>query len=724
MLKFPLRLGAVAGVLAGLALIPTAAHSAQPSPPYPVSSPYMSGATTATPIQHLIVIFQENVSFDHYFGTYPQADASFSPLPHTPTPNNYISNPSLLTSNPNQDSKGNTVNPYLLTRSQAVTCDQDHDYADEQKMFDGNADGSSAAMDKFVTQGNPNPACTQLPPSSTDSAAETMGYFDGTTVTGLWNLANHFAMSDDSYSSTFGPSTPGALNLVAGQTSNGASPLATNITGYNPPAVTSGPCTTNTSKTCSASGNITNHNTVVGDPDPLGDDCANPGRTQAQFTSSASGGPYSIGDSLSAKGISWGWFQGGFRPTTVSTNGSTATCGSAHKNNAGNVVNDYNPHHEPFQYLPADANPHHLAPTTPDMIGQTDQANHQYDESDFYTALQANNLPAVTFLKGANYQDGHAGTRESDPLGEQTFISDVVDSVEQSPAWSSTAIVVMYDDSDGWYDHAFHPIVNTSSDPAYDYLNGGGSAGSACGPTSQMPLGGLQDRCGPGPRQPLLVISPWARTNYIDHSFTDQSSIIKFIEENWGVDALGGNAFESLSGLGSSGGQNAPGASGTDSPKAAGDLMSMFDFKPGDPRSAAIILDDQTGQILQPPTGPQGPPGAPGPQGSQGGRGARGPRGPRGPKGSPGSTPHVLCTAHLLRRTIVVHCTEVGARPSRGRRARRASVTVTRGSRVYAQGSGSLAAVRLHSRGRTRHGLYLLRVRVAGAALDTQAIEL
>src|ERR1700683_375266 len=105
-------------------------------------------AKTATPIQHLVVIFQENISFDHYFGTYPNAtnpagEPAFRALPNTPTPNNYISNPSLLTNNPNKDSHGVTINPYRLDRSQAVTCDQDHDYDDEQKAFDGNASGTS-----------------------------------------------------------------------------------------------------------------------------------------------------------------------------------------------------------------------------------------------------------------------------------------------------------------------------------------------------------------------------------------------------------------------------------------------------------------------------------------------------------------------------------------------------------------------------------------------------
>jgi phospholipase C len=351
------------------------------------------------------------------------------------------------------------------------------------------------------------------------------------------------------------------------------------------------------------------------------------------------------------------------------------------------------------------------------MIGQNDTLgiNHQYDESDFYTALQANNLPAVTFLKGANYQDGHAGTTESDPLEEQTFVADVVDAVEQSPSWPSTAIIVMYDDSDGWYDHVFHAPVNTSADSQLDFLNGGGVAGSACGTpggNSFAPLGGLQDRCGPGPRLPLLVISPWAKTNYIDHNFTDQTSVIKFIEENWGVGGLGDNAFESLSGLKSDGTQTAPGT------PTSGDLMSMFDFNRSDPRAPAVLINDQTGEIESGNQGQQGPPGSNGQNGQNGQNGATGSQGKQGP---PGKTPHVVCKVRVHHKKIRVHCVETGATKHTARLAR---ATLTRGHRVIASGTGHIGRIRMRAHRRVHHGVYLLKVTVRGAAPDTQVIVL
>jgi phospholipase C len=129
------------------------------------------------------------------------------------------------------------------------------------------------------------------------------------------------------------------------------------------------------------------------------------------------------------------------------------------------------------------------------MIGRTDPANHQYDLSAFWTAADAGNLPAVSFLKAAKYQDGHAGY--SDPLDEQTFLVQTINHLEQLPSWKSTAVILAYDDSDGWYDHVMGPIVSQSSDSTYDALLGAG----LCGTT---PAGAPSDRCGYGPRLPLL----------------------------------------------------------------------------------------------------------------------------------------------------------------------------------------------------------------------------
>src|ERR1700761_6054450 len=168
---------------------------------------------TTTPIKHLVVIFQENISFDHYFGTYPKAlnpagQPRFIAKPNTPAVNGYTD--ALLYSNPNVLNTANGTgasNPFRLDRSEAATADQDHDYMPEQQAFD------NGLMDLFPKYtGTPGP-----PPNGQLTNGLVMGYYDGNTVTALWNYAQRFAMSDNSYGTNFGPSTDGALNLISGQ---------------------------------------------------------------------------------------------------------------------------------------------------------------------------------------------------------------------------------------------------------------------------------------------------------------------------------------------------------------------------------------------------------------------------------------------------------------------------------------------------------------------------
>ncbi|HEX3444312.1 MAG TPA: alkaline phosphatase family protein [Chthoniobacterales bacterium] len=456
---------------------------------------------TAYPISHLVVIFQENISFDHYFATYPFAlnppgEPAFQAKPGTPTVNGLSD--ALLTNNQN------TLQPQRIDRSNAATADQGHGYMAEQQAFD------AGLMDKFVQfTGTPEGGGPSL----------VMDYFDGNTVTALWHYAQHFALSDNSYGAVFGPSTPGALNVISGNT-HGATP------------------------TDSASATVMG--TVIGDPDPAGDTAS--GSKIVQMSGQ------NIGDLLNSKQITWGWFEGGFDNPNATHVGAN-----------GIPTNDYIPHHEPFQYYPQTANPKHLPPTSVAMIGKTDQANHQYDITRFWDALYAHNLPAVSYLKAPAYQDGHAGY--SDPLLEQQFLVATINRLMQTPEWNQIAIIIAYDDSDGWYDHVMPPIVNQSK-TKYDALTGTGTAGT------NAPLGGFQGRAGYGPRLPLLVISPFAKKNFVDHTITDQSSIVRFIEDNWKLGRLGNSSFDAL----------------------AGSLLNLFDFDHRDEVNRRLFLDASTGE--------------------------------------------------------------------------------------------------------------------------------
>jgi len=154
------------------------------------------------------------------------------------------------------------------------------------------------------------------------------------------------------------------------------------------------------------------------------------------------------------------------------------------------------------------------------MIGHSDQANHQDDFADFFAAAASGNLPAVSFLPGAQVTDGHPGY--SEPLAAQSYLVTVLNNLQQLPQWKNTAVFITWDDSDGWYDHVMPLMVNQSDDPARDGLVSVNSCGTA------DPLGGYKDRCGYGPRIPLLIISPYANSNFVLHSVNDASSMIRF----------------------------------------------------------------------------------------------------------------------------------------------------------------------------------------------------
>jgi phospholipase C len=524
-------------------------------------------------IKHVVVIFGENISFDHYFGTYPNAantgGTTFTAATGTPIPNNYISNPTLLTANPNENSANlvtasNSVpaNPFRLAPTQAATNDQDHNYGPEQLAFD------NGKMDMFPYSVGVADSTAQVTetaaPGIAGTTALTLGYYDGNTVTALWNYAQHYSLNDHSFGTTFGASTQGAINMVSGQT-NGVV------------VVQSG----------AASGTIADGQgglTLIGDEDPANDVCSSSSAT-VQMTGK------NIGDLMNTAGMSWGFFEGGFNLSITNPNGTTGCVAgeggnsrsTAAVNIPGNPLKaDYIPHHQPFQYYASTANPTHIRPASTAVIGSETgaaTANHQYDILDFNTALAAGNLPQVSFLKAAGFQDGHGGY--SDPLDEQTFLVNEINAIEASPFWSSTAIIVAYDDSDGWYDHLTN-LINGSQTTA-DYITCNSTLTGSKAPVPS--LGGVnttnpvQGRCGYGPRLPLLVISPWAKKNYVDSTVTDQSSITRFIED----------VFLSSQRIG-----------GGSSDAVAGSLMNMFNFTTTGgvlPNPNVVLLNATTGAV-------------------------------------------------------------------------------------------------------------------------------
>ena len=302
-----------------------------------------------------------------------------------------------------------------------------------------------------------------------------MGYYDGNTVTGMWNYAQHFSMSDNFFGTEYGTTVMGHLNLISGQT--------------------------HTASVTTIKGKVVN-GSVIANVEAGFDDCVTAERAilRCKMTDK------NVGDLLNAQNVTWGWFYGDFPESTTGQPIALSACPST-----------YNSHYDPFQYYKTTSNQHHLPATSVFAIGQADQANHQYALSDLLDALANGVLPAVTYIKANSVNTGHPAN--STPLAEQGFLVETINALMQSPQWPTMAIFVTYDDSDGWYDHVMAPIVNPSSDGATDTLAGSALCGTSAGTA-------YQDRCGYGPRHfPLLVISPYAKQNYVDHTPADRPDL-------------------------------------------------------------------------------------------------------------------------------------------------------------------------------------------------------
>ena len=491
----------IARLAVGALLAAAVAAAAQPSP----SS---SSRRSATPISYVVVIFQENNSFDHYFGRYPHAanppgEPAFHARPATPRVNGLTER--LLIHNPN------ARQPFRLPRAKAFTCNPKGGYRLAQTQF------HHGLMDRFVS---PNPQCAEkgIP----------MAYVDGNTVTALWNYAQNYALSDNSFQTSFGQSLEGHINLISGQT-HGATPAEAS--------------------------KYVARGSLIGDIDPAFDQCS----TKGQHVGMSG---QNVGDRLNRARVTWGWFEGGFAPTA--RRGGKPVCGSSHRNIVGTKVKDYVPHHEPFQYYRSTANPRHLGPSSLAMVGRTDRANHQYDLSWFWRAAQSGHQPQVSFLKAPHFEDGHPGV--SDPIDEQRFLVATINRLERLPTWPKMAIIVAYDDPGGWYDHVAPRIIKSSHDPRYDVYTGAGQCGKA--PAVGYPL-----RCGYAERLPLLAISPYARVNFVDHMRTDQTSILRFIEDNWRLGRIGNQSYDAQ----------------------AGSIAGMFDFS-ARRRAPKLFLNASTGE--------------------------------------------------------------------------------------------------------------------------------
>lgn len=182
-----------------------------------------------------------------------------------------------------------------------------------------------------------------------------------------------------------------------------------------------------------------------------------------------------IGERLSDKHVSWAWYAGGWKDAV-----------------AGHPAPSFQFHHQPFVYYQNYA------------VGSKGRAEHLKDGEDFFAAIAHGALPEVAFYKPVGALNEHPGY--ADLLSGERHVADIIGKIQQSPLWKDTAIIVTYDEYGGFWDHVAPP------------------AG---------------DRWGPGTRVPALVISPFAKRGYVDHTPYDTTSILKLIETRFGLEPLG-----------------------------------------------------------------------------------------------------------------------------------------------------------------------------------------
>jgi phospholipase C len=496
-----------------------------------------AGAQGLANIQHFVVIYQENWSFDSLYGSFPGADGISNAATENPSSLNQIdrvngqpisqessynpafsydpatmSNPpipldnndnidtrfTIIPGNPNSGAAVNTLQPYSLfsfIKPTDTTGDIVHRFYTEQSQIDG------GNMDQFVTW--------------SDNPGLVMSHFNATNLPeGL--LAQQYTMDDNFFHAAYGGSFLNHQFLVAAQ-----APVYPNAPALLQPILdpTTGQLALNANGKIVQDGKITPIGSVsITNPNLTFDKnyaintifsanlipAGKPGTTASTFgllPSQNDNNPNApnyiptIGDTLNTAGMSWKWYSGGWNAALASSPSNPANAGKTPANPTVDSLFQW--HHQPLAYF------NNFAPWVNGQVNPMSAA-HLQDETNFFGDLAANNLPAVSFIKQVGADNEHPGYANLS-LGQQTT-SDIVHAIQSSPEWANTAIIITYDENGGMWDHVSAPNAN-----------------------------GIW---GDGTRVPAIIISPYAQQGVVDHTQHDTLSILKTIENRFNLPPL------------------------------------------------------------------------------------------------------------------------------------------------------------------------------------------
>jgi acid phosphatase len=454
-----------------------------------------SGRAGLAGVEHIVVIYAENRSFDNLYGLFPGANgiANATPSQFTqvdrdgrvlatlpPVWNGKAPSPDFPLDLPNRPFRIDAP-PVSLPLS-VPTRDLVHRFYQNVEQINGGRN------DRFV--------------AASDAGGLAMGYYDGSTLP-LWQWAKDYVLADNFFMGAFGGSFLNHFWLVCACTPEDRDAPATwraqldergwlRTRGDSPASVLSGAPEF-------MDGEVT--------PDGYAVNTAQPPWQPSRVPPTRDGDPRAtdpkrhtlppqsqktIGDTLSAKGVTWAWYAGAWNAALQ--DGMQAP--EAPRRIIATRANGapyFAPHHQPFNYFAR------FAP------GTVDRERHLKDYTDLLAAIEQGSLPQVAFYKPQGTLNQHPGY--ADVLSGDIHIAELVGLIKASPLWSSTVIIITYDENGGFWDHVPPP------------------AG---------------DRWGPGTRIPTLIISPRAKRGVVDHTPYDTTSIIKLITRRFGLAPLPG----------------------------------------------------------------------------------------------------------------------------------------------------------------------------------------
>jgi phospholipase C len=424
-------------------------------------------------INHVVVIYMENHSFDNLYGEFAGADgvtgldagaptvqqvdqnaAPYATLPPPPGGPDGGGYPGFPTNLPNA--------PFPIEdefrQADAATPDLHHIFYTEQFQI------NSGQMNKYVLW--------------SDARGLSMGYYHTNNLP-TPKEAKNWTVCDRFFHAAFGGSFLNHHWLIAARTPEWMNAPTDAGLFDNPDAMTYG----QGENPLTSDGYIVNTSFSANSPHPSFS--VPPIRLVPNQTNAT------IGDRLTAAGVTWAWYSGGWNAAMAYSNAGGADGGTDDAGDPLPTVTNFQYHHQPFVYYANYAD------------GTQAKKDHLKDEQDFLTAVAAGNLPNVSFVKPVGIDNEHPGY--TDLMRGEQHLKALIDAIKASPNFHDTAIIITYDEHGGFWDHVPPPVV---------------------------------DRWGPGSRVPAIVISPYARRGFVDHTVYDTTSILATIEKRWNLPPL------------------------------------------------------------------------------------------------------------------------------------------------------------------------------------------